>query len=196
MITAQEYYAPQELWSGTTVVEIAVPSGKLIASDDLRMGPFDIEPQQSINYGIGADAYSRLFAETRNIAYASVGNTCPQITKNAEGLLQVISPYWSEETGVVFEEGEETVAKICTDHWATMLTDYEFWLACGGKTIEEANKEFKVQSFYLIDVTPGKYRWTVNSHSDFFDVDALDRAVFAKLELIEAYKISATDSLN
>jgi hypothetical protein len=190
MITAQEYYAPQEPWSGTTVVEIAVPSGKLIASDDLRKGPFDIEPQQSINYGIGADAYSRLFAETRNIAYASTGNTCPQITKNADGLLQVVSPFWSEETGSVLEESEKVVARICTDHWATMLTDYDFWRACGGETVEEANKEFNSETFFLIDVTPGKYRWTVYSHSDFFDVDSLDRVVFAKLELIETFKTS------
>jgi hypothetical protein len=187
MITAQEYYAPQERFSGTTVVEIAVPSGKLIASDDLRKGPFDLEPQQSINYGIGTDAYSRLFAESRNIAYASVGNTDPRITKNADGLLQVMSPFWSEETGVVFEESEEIVARICTAHWAVMLTDYDFWLACGGKTLEEANKEYKVQSYFLIDVTPGKYRWTVYSHSNFFDSDVTDRVVFAKLELIEAY---------
>jgi hypothetical protein len=190
MITAQEYYAPQEPWSGITVVEIAVPSGKLIASDDLRKGPFDIEPQQSINYGIGADAYSRLFAETRNIAYASTGNTCPQITKNADGLLQVVSPFWSEETGSVLEESEKVVARICTDHWATMLTDYDFWRACGGETVEEANKEFNSETFFLIDVTPGKYRWTVYSHSDFFDVDSLDRVVFAKLELIETFKTS------
>jgi hypothetical protein len=130
MITAQEYYAPQEPFSGTTVVEIAVPSGKLIASDDLRMGPLDIEPQQSINYGVGADAYSRLFAETRNVA-------------------------------------------------------------CGGKTVAEANAEFNSETFFLIDVTPGKYRWTVYSHSESFDSDVTDRVVFAKLELIEAFKTSS-----
>jgi hypothetical protein len=191
MITAQEYYAPQEPFTGTTVVEIAVPSGKLIASDDLRMGPLDIEPQQSINYGVGADAYSRLFAETRNVAYASMGNTCPRITKNTDGLLQVVSPFWSEETGVVLEKNEEVVARICTDHWATMLTDYDFWLACGGKTVAEANAEFNSETFFLIDVTPGKYRWTVYSHSESFDSDVTDRIVFAKLELIEAFKTSS-----
>lgn len=187
MLSPQDYYAPQEPFAGTTVTEIVIPSGKVIASDDLRMGPLDLDPPQSINYGIGADAYSRLFAEKRNVAYASMGNTCPRITKNADGLLQVVSPFWSEETGVVFEESEKTVARICTDHWATMLTDYEFWLACGGKTVEEANEEYKVQSYFLIDVIPGKYRWTVYSHSDFFDSDVTDRVVFAKLELIQAY---------
>lgn len=195
MTTAQEYYAPQEPFTGTTVVEIVIPSGKLIASDDLRKGVLDLEPQQSINYGAGCDAYAKLFSQL-NVAYASVGNSCPRITRNSDGLIQVMSPYWSAETGTIFEENEEVVAEICTDHWATMITDYDFWLALGGKTVEEANKEFNSETFFLIDVTPGKYRWTVYAHADDFDRDVTDRVVFAKLELIEAFKISATDSPN
>lgn len=189
MVTAQEYYAPQEPFTGTTVVEIVIPSGKLIASDDLRQGILDLEPQQSINYGAGCDAYARLFSQY-NVAYASVGNSCPRITRNSDGLIQVMSPYWSAKTGAIFEEDEEVVAVICTDRWATMITDYDFWLAMGGKTAEEANKEFNSETFFLIDVTPGKYRWTVYAHSDGFDRDVTDRVVFAKLELIEAFKTS------
>lgn len=181
------YLAPQEFFVGPTVVEIAVPSGKLIASDDLRMGPLEVDPQQSLNYGAGLDAYSQLFSKY-NVAYAFVGNTCPKITRNSEGLIQIVSLDWNKNTREsILTDGEVAISSICTDVWATMITDYDFWLACGGKTVEKANEDYSVQKFSVIEVTPGKYRWTVYSHADDFDSDASGRIVFAKLELINAY---------
>lgn len=188
MSSYHPYFPVPEPFEGPTVVEIAVPSGKLIISDDLRKAPlFEIDPQQSINYRAGCDAYSKLLAEKVNVAYASVGNTCPRITVNADGLIQIVSLDWTKETGVLFEEGEVEEGQLSTDHWAAMATDYDFWLACGGKSVEEANAKYSFETHYVLDVAPGKYRWTVFAHSADFDSDLPGRHVFANLELIQAY---------
>lgn len=188
MSTYPSYYSQPDPFYGQTVVEITVPSGALIVSDDLRRTPtFDIDPQQSINYGAGCDAYSKLLAERANVAYASVGNTCPRVTVNSDGLIRVVSLDWTQETGPIFEDSEVAVGTICTTVWAAMATDYQHWLDNGGQPIDEANAEFKFDTYFLVDVVPGKYRWTVFSHSDSFDSDEPGRIVYGQLELIEAY---------
>jgi hypothetical protein len=87
----------------------------------------------------------------------------------------------------VFKDGENMVAEICTDLWAAMLTDYQNWLDHGGPDISTANEHFAVEKFTVFDVTPGKYRWTVYSHADGFDIHAQGRVTYARLELIESY---------
>lgn len=176
MTRGPNYYDPQPDFYDNTVVEISVPSGKIIVSDNLqRPAHFDIDPPISINHGYGADAYSKVFAEKANTAYASVGNTDPSIVRLD-----------SDQFKVARARGNENcVAEIVTDLWAVMLTDYQNWLDNGGTPIETVNDDYSMQKFTVFDVTPGKYRWTVLSHSDMFSTD--DARVFAHLELIEAY---------
>ncbi|WP_422758927.1 hypothetical protein [Paenarthrobacter sp. C1] len=184
--TARGYYDQPPIYLENTVVEISVPSGRLIASDDLRsVKHFEIEPPMSINYGAGLDAWAKEYAEI-NVAYAFVGNTCPSVTRRPDGLIQVVTPSWSEGK-TTLEDDETVVAEICTDLWATMLTDYQHWLDHGGPEVEAANEGYALTVFTVFDVTPGKYRWTVYSHSDRFDRDSPDRVTYAQLELIEAY---------
>lgn len=180
------FYAAQPEFAGNTVVEIAVPSGKLIAADDLRAVPhFGVEPPLSINYGVGLDAYARVLAEQANTAYAFVGNTCPAIARQADGSFEVVDPAWNEATDEPeFSQDEQVVAEICTDLWATMLTDYQNWLDHGGPAIEAANDRYALEKYTVFEVAPGRYRWTVHSHADSFDTHAAGRLTFARLELI------------
>jgi hypothetical protein len=182
------FYAAQPKFAGNTVVEIAVPSGKLIAADDLRAVPhFRVEPPLSINYGVGLDAYARVLAEQANTAYAFVGNTCPVIARQADGSFEVIDPAWNEDTdGPELNSDERVVAEICTDLWATMLTDYQSWLDHGGPAIESSEGQMPDGKFTVFEVPAGRYRWTVYSHTDSFDTHAAGRLVFARLERIEA----------
>ena len=183
-----DYYANQPAFLGNTVVEISVPSGRLIATDDLRsVKHFDVEQPLSINYGSGLDAWAKEFAARTNTAYAFVGNTSPSVTRRNDGLIQVVTPAWSQGADPAFSAGEIVVAKICTDLWATMLTDYQNWLDHGGPEVGVANAEFAFDTYAVFEVTPGKYRWTVYSHSDHFDRDSLERVTYAQLELVEAY---------
>jgi hypothetical protein len=187
-MTLPDYYAKQPPFLGNTVVEITIPSGRLIASDDLRsVKHFDIEPPLSINYGAGTDAWAQLLATRANTAYAFVGNTCPSVTRQTDGSIEVMNPAWDEADKPVYLDGESEVADICTDHWAAMLTDYQNWLDHGGPEAEVANRQFAIQAYTFFEVTPGRYRWTVYSHADNFDRDADGRVTFARLELIEAY---------
>ncbi|MGY4541352.1 hypothetical protein ACVWY0_001261 [Arthrobacter sp. UYNi723] len=183
------FYAEQPEYTGTTITEITVPSGRLIAADDLRsVEHFNIEAPLSINSGVGLDVLAVLTAQQANTAYAFVGNTSPMVTRHADGSVEVVSPDWPDDADIpVFKDGENMVAEICTDLWATMLTDYQNWLDHGGPDISTANEDFAIEKFTVLDVTPGKYRWTVYSHADRFDIHARGRVTFARLELIESY---------
>lgn len=171
---------------GDTVVEISVPSGRLIVSDDLRsVDFFNTKPEGSINYGVNLDAWGKAQAVAANLAYAFVGNSCPDITRQLSGELLVVTRAWDEEKDeAAIEDGEVVVASICTDHWAVMMTDYQNWLDNGGPDVKVANEPYAIEAFQLIDVTPGLYRFTVYSHSDRFSLDDFGRTVYAKLELV------------
>lgn len=186
------FYPPEykPAFEGPTVVELSIPSGKIIASDDLREPKhFDVEDDLYIDGAFGCDAWAKKFAERANVGYAFVGNTSPSITVKPDGVFRVVNGEYDEEDEDEnpFEPDETVVAEICTDHWATMITDYQYWLDHGGKSIEKANEGYSLQAFTVFDVTPGKYRWTVYSHSDGFKNHSDGRVVYAQLELIEAY---------
>lgn len=187
-MTSMNYYDEQPEFLGTTVVEIDVPSGRLLAADSLcTLEHFDVDPPLSINYGFGLDVWAKRFAKL-NLAYAFVGNTSPSVTRRADGLIQVVTPDWDdEEDDFRLNEGEAIVAEICTDLWAAMLTDYQGWLDHGGPDVDAANAPYQLTKYTVIEVTPGKHRWTVYSHSDRFDRDQDGRITYAQLELIEAF---------
>lgn len=181
-------YAKQPPFTGNTVIEIDVPSGKLIVNDSLRsVEHFDVEPPLSINYGVGLDAYAVLLAKQANAAYAFVGNSSPSVARQADGSLEVINPEWGDFDEPVLNAGETIVARICTDLWAAMLTDYQHWLDHGGPDISTANDRFAIKAYTVFEVPAGKYRWTVFSHADGFDMHAAGRVAYARLESIEKY---------
>lgn len=183
------FYAEQPEFTDTTITEITVPSGRLIAADDLRsVEHFNIEAPLSVNSGVGLDVLAVLTAQQANTAYAFVGNTSPMVTRHGDGSIEVVSPDWPDDADIpVFKDGENMVAEICTDLWAAMLTDYQNWLDHGGPAISTANEHFAIEKFTVFDVTPGKYRWTVYSHADRFDIHAQGRVTYARLECIETY---------
>jgi hypothetical protein len=187
MTRGPNFYAKLPPFYENTVVEISVPSGKLIVSDELR-GPerFRIEAKFNPNYGLGMNALAQEFAEKANMAYGFVGNSCPSVTRQADGTLLVVQgEYDEEEDESVFNDDETVVAKICTDHWAAMMTDYQNWLDNGGNAVEKEGLHHD-GGMTVFDVTPGKYRWTAYTHNDHFDLQAYGRVVYAKLQLIEA----------
>lgn len=188
MARGHSFYDKLPPFYENTVLEISVPSGKLIVSDDLREPEnFRIEAKLNPNYGLGMNALAQEFAEKANMAYGFVGNSCPSVTRQSDGSLLVLQgAYDEEEDESVFNDDETVVAKICTDHWAAMMTDYQNWLDNGGE--EVAEEGFHPNSgTTVIEVTPGKYRWTAYTHNDNFDLQAYGRVVYAQLELIEAF---------
>lgn len=187
MSCGSSYYDKLPPFYENTVVEISVPSGRLIVSDELREPEnFRIAPKLNISYGYGLNAQAKEFAEKVNMAYGFVGNSCPSVTRQADGTLLVLQgAYDEEEDESVFNDDETVVAWICTDHWAAMMTDYQNWLENGGEAVEKEGLHHDGGTT-VVDVTPGKYRWTAYTHNDNFDLQAYGRVVYAKLELIEA----------
>jgi hypothetical protein len=195
MTRTPNFYAQPTEFVGTTVVEIAVLSGKLIAADNLGSTPyFYVESTRSINYGAGLDAWTKQHAAQAQVAQAFVGNSCPSITMQPDGSLVIVSlDYEADDEDIplvgekVLANGEVRVASICTDLWSVMLADYDHWLSRGGPTVDVANEPYGLEKFWVIDVTPGLYRWTVFSNSDDFSLDREGRIEYAKLELVQAY---------
>jgi hypothetical protein len=190
MTDSYEFHEHKTPFAGPTVVELDIPSGKIIASDDLREPDhFDVEDENYIDGAFGWDLWAKDFATKANVGYSFVGNTSPVILVKPDGIFRVVkADYDDENVGrPPYEPDDTIIASICTDHWATMITDYQYWLDHGGKTVEELNEPYKFLVFTVFDVTPGKYRWTVYSHSDGFKNHADGRVVYAQLELIEAY---------
>lgn len=166
-------------------VEITVPSGRLIAADDLRSVPlFNIETPYDRRGHMDLDVLAEAQARDTNAAYVYVGNSSPSVLRKPDGSLEVVSPEYGDEDEGLLHEGEVPVASICTDLWATMMTDYQHWLDQGGPAVETDGSWSK---FTVIDVPAGRYRWTMYSHVPGFDMDAEGRTTYARLELIEAY---------
>lgn len=172
-----------EPFYGETVLEIDVPSGKLVIADSL--GPvFYPEMVTSINYGRGKHEMAIKYAQDYKVASACVGNSCPSITQRADGSYVVVSLERNEKANdVIFEEGETRVAHVVTDSWSVEITDYQNWLDNGGDELTEGARH----RYTLLSVTPGKYRWTVKSHADGWDYYEFPRAEFATLELVETF---------
>lgn len=164
-------------------VEISVPSGRLIAADDLRsVQLFNIETPYDHRGSMDLDLLTESQARETNAVYAFVGNSCPSVLRKKDGSLEVVSPEYGDEDEPLLHEGEVPVADICTDLWATMMTDYQHWLDQGGSPVQPDGGKFTV-----IDVPAGRYRWTPFSHVPGFDIDATGRITYARFELIEAY---------
>lgn len=175
-------YRRREPFLQNTSLTIEVPSGSVVVNDDLRHVPhFDVKSPSSINYGAGMDDWARLYARSRSVAYAFVGNTCPRMVRRPDGSLIIVSLDYDEDTeDPILELGEEIVASITTDLWAVMLVDAQLWTTHGG-TLPGTSDNGPA----LVDVTPGTYQWTVFSHHDHFDMDVDGRIVYAELTLID-----------
>lgn len=182
-----------------TVTEISVPSGQLISNDSFDFHPkYDLPIPKSYHSGIGQDEHSRAFAEKCNTAFAAVQNTSPSIMRQPDGNSLVVAsmpiPVWNDEDEtwdnadpkMELRDGETIVAKVFTGLWAVKLTDYGEWLDNGGKHPDQLN-HLRFIEYYVIDVVPGRYRWTVYCHNDEFDFYSEERMDYAKLELIEEY---------
>lgn len=191
---ANDYFAEELPFTGVTVTEITVPSGRLIASHKLNtVNHFDIDPDPySDNDGAGLDEWSQSFARWANTAQALIADVDTRITRNAAGTVEVITPERDAATGQNrLHEEENIVARVfCPDYGSIMLTDYQNWLDHGGPDILNAPDRFEIKDYQIFEVTPGRYKWTVYSHADDFEPHSTtgERITFACLERVETYQ--------
>ena len=173
----------------TTQITLAVPSGKIIVTDDLR----PVYNWRDADGNDGFASYNSALGQHQAIlemarqgcAYGPVSNTCPNLYRLAASNRYMIGrPPYDEDadeerefTASVYH-GAESVASICTDLWAYSICDYDDYLARGG---DPANLEH--WTWTVVDVTPGVYRFTHHTGERSFDYDA-DERIFADIERI------------
>ena len=191
------------------VIEIAVPSGKIIVNDSLRQA-FDFD---LMNYNSKAgQAEAQQIMAAQGCAFGTVGNSSPSLVRvgGAESNSYVISNFDEDlEPGDEGYVAGERLAGICTDLWAYSIADLDHFVATVRAKFEaadEAEREklmkgelfaWAVQpgdprdrvdqlnwSVNVVDVTPGTYRFTHHTGEASFDDDAWP-ATYAHVELIE-----------
>lgn len=183
----RSYLRMPEYLTENTIIELDIPSGKLIASDSLFEFVPNFDGHISINHGQGLDEYTRNINQKTGMAYIFSSNTSPSITRNQQGSLQVVSFEYNEDKDEeILEQGEEVLANISTDLWAVSLIDLGKWIEYGG--IETGSPDPNSwRKYTVIDVTPGKYQVSIYTTKDQFDFDTNERSKFADIELIKAY---------
>lgn len=151
--------------------EINVPSGKLVIENDLRDW-FKAHKKGSVNYTIGRHKLTLAYSSI-GLAHGFVGNSCPAVYKDSEGVFRIGSWYKevAEEDDEVDEEVEgvedeecpwgEKVAWICTDLWWYSICDLEEL-----QRRESYYSSEETRKRTVIDVRPGVYRFRHNNDVD------------------------------
>lgn len=191
----------------TTVIELAVPSGKMIVNDDLRpIFDWDMDRdagKPGYNSVAGQDLVIKAMAE-RGCAYGPVLNSSPSLLRTGEDKY-IISNYDPELAPG--EDGNPVgveLAGVCTDLWAYSIADYDNWFAKLTAWLEQTDLESDRHrnmkelaawveagadpaklpwTMTVVDVTPGVYRFTHHTGEAGFDHDDWP-ALFADVELI------------
>jgi hypothetical protein len=191
------------------VIELAVPSGKIIVTDSLRpVFDFDL-----LNYNSKAgQAEAQQIMAAQGCAFGPVGNSSPSLVRigGAESNSYVISNFDEElEPGDDGYFAGEKLASICTDLWAYSIADFDHFVATARAMFEAASEKgrddlaqddllsWAVQpgdahdridqlgwTVTVVDVTPGTYRFTHHTGEAGFDDDGWP-TTYAHVELVE-----------
>ena len=173
----------------TTVVEIDVPSGRLVCDDSLREAEgFNWKDEDETGFAsyssdLGQHQVVEFLAKTAGLAFAPVGNSCPGMWEVEPGKYVVGNAGYNEETdeNEVPSFGGELINTFCTDLWAASMSDYDNFLARGGTPIEDDNQW---GTRWVMDVPPGRYRMTFHGGEKGFDNHAAGEVIFAEFEKI------------
>jgi hypothetical protein len=166
-----------------TVLELSIPSGKLVISDCLNpiFTPVGYESAGAL-HNIAVN-----YIKNFGVATARVESSPSLVFKN-DGRILIADVNDEDDNEITLDD--ETVApyhRTGTYDYAIEMTDYTNWLNHGGENLDDG----KSYDYTLLDVEKGRYRWIVMSHSAEFDSDLEreknNRVVYAELELIETY---------
>jgi hypothetical protein len=168
----------------TSVITLAVPSGKLIVTDDLRplynwrdSGGNDPEWMADYNSALGRHQAIAVMAQA-GCAFGPVGNSDPGLYRTGDATFAIASPALNEDTDKeIPPKGWERLAGIITDLWAYSIADYGDWLARGGDpaTLSLGWKE------EIVEVPPGTYEFTCHTGERSFDRDAPGTVIYADI---------------
>jgi len=170
--------------------ELNVPSGKIVVANDLRKWfplPEGDDEIESVNGVLGCRKTSWAYAAI-GMSHASVGNTCPNVYRMAEGKYKIANEppdeYWDGKNYVPYKrrpkfEGEK-IANICTDLWWYSLCDLEEF----DRRAKRFKGSLKDARATVIDVKPGVYRFRHDDEARNDDGRAGRETLFATFEWV------------
>lgn len=168
----------------TSVITLAVPSGKLVVYDDLRdlyPLPGTQDDYASYNSTLGQHQVIEAYA-TQGLAYGPVSNTCPGLYRTGEGAYAFASPEYDEDKDDnILPDGWTYAAGVVTDLWAYSVADFDDFTRKGG-TIDTG----RWKRPEVVTVGPGTYRFTHHTGERAFDYDADGTVIYAHIEHIGA----------
>lgn len=143
----------------TYTVELAVPSGRIVFADDLRVIPEADDAGLDYNTPEGRALFAQRTIET-GVAYGAVGNTCPGLYRNTvTGELHVANLNFGDYP--VIPENWEKLGVVDTDLWAYSITDAGTYMQYGG--------DLTYPYVTVADVPAGVYTFTHFSDDPDFD---------------------------
>jgi hypothetical protein len=165
---------------------LAVPSGKVIVSDDLRpVYNWDDSKMASYNSALGQKQAADAMAKA-GCAYGPVGNSCPGLYRISEDRYAIASLAYDEETDqAVLPAGWEPLASVITDLWAYSIADFEDWKSKGGDPAALGWGQS------VVDIAPGTYQFIHHTWESGFNQDAAGTVIFAHVRLLEDYPFTS-----
>lgn len=166
----------------TTVIDLKVPSGKIVVADDLRgvydwrVGGEDVKEFASYNSALGQHQVIEHMASV-GCAYGPVGNSCPGLYCTGDGTY-VIANAWTDDDDEIIDpeaKGWERLASICTDLWAYSIADLDDFLSKGGTVNDNVD---------VVEVPAGTYRFTHRTNEKGFDPWVEGTVIFAHIEYL------------
>lgn len=159
-------------------VEIDVPSGELVFANDLGTylaGEAVVGVHESaVSHRSGHETRSRVYAETANAFYVSVGNTCPTVwqDKSRPDRLRVgrAAEWDTEDTQWTAADANKSwlnCGSITTDAWCFTAVDLSRLPAQ------------HVDSSFTVSVPPGRYRLL-----NRFEDDGSETGIFCEIERV------------
>jgi hypothetical protein len=164
-----------------TTVELAVPSGRIVVTDDLRDVFGDYVCTASYNTTLGQHQ-AIVSTAARGYAQGWVGNSCPGLYRTGEDAYMIASPDYDEDTDVRNPPDSERLATVRTGVWSYAVADYSLWREKGGKDPDPGTTAW--HNIDIVDVTPGTYRFTHLTGVRGFDQYADGVTVYARIERI------------
>lgn len=143
----------------TTVITLAVPSGKLIVTDDLRPAWDwrDEDLTASYNSALGQHQAIMTMAAA-GCAYGPVLNTSPGLFRTGGDCYVIATPGFDPDPDEsLVPAGWQELATTCTDLWAYSIADYEDWQS---RDWDRGDRARRCKQDTIVDVTPGTYQFT------------------------------------
>lgn len=158
----------------TSVITLAVPSGKIIVSDDLRpVYDWQEDGMASYNSALGQKQAVEAMAAI-GCAYGPVGNSCPGLYRTGDDTYVIASP---DPDGEDLPD-KNRLAGIITDLWAYSIADLDDWRARGGDPGSLSWAET------VVNIRPGTYEFTHHTWEPGFNSMADGTIVFAHVRRI------------